>query len=239
MTNNSIDHLCKRIESERKRTNLLRSIEQPVLALLCDAMPTFVTPNMLTGIGLFANVVVFAGFYFGRSNPLFLGIAILGFAINWFGDSLDGRLAYYRNIPRKWYGFALDISMDWISTLLMGLGFYFFLPEQQKIVALLFIAAYSWSMIIALLKYKIAGVYQIDSGLFGPTELRIGICLVLFTAMFYPQIIAWFASVIIGVIMVVNFIWFYRVLKFGNERDRKERLLRKMNVTQLTEVEGV
>jgi phosphatidylserine synthase len=38
-----------------------------------------------------------------------------GFAINWFGDSLDGRIAYYRNTPRKWYGFALDCIMDWLS----------------------------------------------------------------------------------------------------------------------------
>ncbi len=236
MSNANIEQLRTRITSERKRTNLLREIEQPVLAVLCDWMPPFITPNMLTGLGLFANIVVFTGFYLGKKNPLFLGIAILGFAINWFGDSLDGRLAYYRNIPRKWYGFALDMGMDWISTFLMGLGFYFFLPEQQKIVALLFIAAYSSSMIIALLKYKITGVYQIDSGAFGPTELRIGICLVLLAAMFYPQLIAWAASGIIAVIMIVNMIWFNRVLKFGNERDRKERIARKLSVGELTEV---
>ena len=43
--------------------------------------------------------------------------------INWFGDSLDGRLAYYRNKPRKWYGFSLDITVDWFTTLLIGAGY--------------------------------------------------------------------------------------------------------------------
>ena len=61
-----------------------------------------------------------AAHYFGISYLLF---SLLGLFINWFGDSLDGRLAYYRNKPRKWFGFTLDLIVDWLGTILMGLGF--------------------------------------------------------------------------------------------------------------------
>ena len=220
--------LKARIQSERQRTNILAFAEQPAIAYLCNAMPAWVTPNILTAIGMTANLFVFLGFYLGRETPLYLGVAIFGLAVNWFGDSLDGRLAYFRNIPRKWYGFALDMCMDWVSTLLMGLGFWFFLPEGQKIIALLFIAAYSWSMIIALMRYNITGTYSIDTGAVGPTELRIAICCVLLVAMFYPQIIPWMAAAIVTIVMVVNVMWFRQVLQLGDARDVQERQKRKV-----------
>lgn len=216
-------NLQARIASERKRTNLLSFIEQPVIAYLCNIMPAWVTPNMLTAFGMTSNIFVFAAFFLGRENSLYLGLAVLGFAINWFGDSLDGRLAYFRNIPRKWYGFALDMCMDWISTLIMGLGFYYFLPEAQKLIAVLFIAVYSWTMILALMRYTITGTYSIDNGLVGPTEFRIGLCLVLTAAMFFPQIIPWVAGGVVGIVTLVNVFWFKEILGLGDARDEQER----------------
>lgn len=221
--------LQARIASERKRTNILSPIEQPVIAYLCSIMPYWVTPNILTGVGMVANFIVFLGFYLGKDNPLYLGIAVIGLAINWFGDSLDGRLAYFRNIPRKWYGFTLDMCMDWVSTLLMGLGFYYFLPESQKLIALLFIAAYSWSMIIALMRYNITGTYAIDTGLVGPTELRIVICLVFLAAMFFPQILPWVAGAIVVIVMSINIMWFREVLHLGDVRDEQEKQKKKID----------
>ena len=78
-------------------------------------MPQWVTPNILTAIGFAGSIMVALGLWYAQSNPLFLFFSVFGFAVQWFGDSLDGRLAYWRNIPRKWYGWALDISVDWIS----------------------------------------------------------------------------------------------------------------------------
>lgn len=221
MSNSAQENLA-RISPDRKRTNLLRHIEQPTLAFLCRVMPPFITPNMLTIFGLLASTIVFLGFWLAKSDPHYLGVSIIGFALQWFGDSLDGRLAYYRNIPRKWYGFSLDLCMDWISTVLIGLGFYCFLADEYKIVAFFFIAAYAWIMLLTLLKYKITDNYAIDSGLLGPTELRFGICGVMFTGMFYPDVITVFAVGLIGVVMVINLVEFNKVLKLGNERDREE-----------------
>ncbi len=212
----------KRIAGDRKRTNLLRGLEQPTIAFLCRMMPPFISPNMLTFFGFLASLIIFFGFWLGKTDPHYLIISIAGFALQWFGDSLDGRIAYYRNQPRKWYGFSLDLCMDWISTVFMGMGFYFFLDDAYKILAFFFIAAYAWTMILTLLKYKIGGTYSIDSGLLGPTELRIGICGVLFVSMFYPAVLTAFAIGIIGVVMVINMVEFNKVLNLGNQRDQNE-----------------
>lgn len=216
----------KNISPDRKRTNLFRVPEQATIAFLCRWLPSWVSSDMLTFIGFLGSVIVFAGFFFAKADNNYLALSILGFAIQWFGDSLDGRIAYYRNIPRKWYGFSLDMSMDWISTILIGLGFYFYLDESYKILAFTFVTAYAWTMLLALLKYKITGNYAIDSGLFGPTELRIGICLVLLGAIFYPTTITVFAVVINLFVYALNCIDFYKVLQLGNARDREENAKR-------------
>lgn len=75
-------------------------------------------------------------------------------------------------------------------------------------------------MILTLMKYKITGTYAIDSGLLGPTELRVGICLILLACMFYPQIFVFFAIAIVTIVTVIDLIEFRNVLKLGDERDR-------------------
>ena len=101
----------KAISQDRKRTNILRDGELALIAYLVERMPRWVTSNMLTGLGLVGNlsvafVMLLAALY---HDSTWLLLTPVGFAINWFGDSLDGRLAYYRNRPRKWFGFCLDI----------------------------------------------------------------------------------------------------------------------------------
>lgn len=86
----------------------------------------------LTLIGTLGSGLVFLAFVLGAYVAnWYLLLGIIGLAINWLGDSLDGRLAYYRNIPRCWYGFALDIIDDWIGIVLIGFGYY--LEYQTKI----------------------------------------------------------------------------------------------------------
>ena len=213
---------AKRISTDRIRTNLLRVPEHAAIAFLCRYMPMFISPNMLTLISLVASGIIFYGFWLAKSNPYFFGVSVLGFALQWFGDSLDGRIAYYRNIPRKWYGFALDMCMDWVSTIFICAGFYVYLPNEYKIIALFFLACYGAIMLLTLMKYQITGSYNIDSGLLGPTELRIGICAVLFAAMFYPNLIVVFAFVIVGVITIIDVVEFRTVLKLGDQRDLEE-----------------
>ncbi len=212
----------QRISQDRTRTNLFRTSEQYMLSLLCTLMPKWVSPNILTAIGFFGSFIILAAFYFAREDRFLLAFGVLGFAIQWFGDSLDGRIAYYRNTPRKWYGFTLDMTMDWLSTIIVGIGFYFYLPEWYRIFVYTFITAYGWTMIIALLKYKVTGKYQIDSGLLGPTELRIILCLIIVGEIVLPGFMKAFTIIANIVLFTMNTIDFVKLLGLANEKDQTE-----------------
>ncbi len=212
------------ISLDRKRTNILKGLEQETLQFLCRIMPAWASPDMLTAVGLLGGFIVFAGFWMAQYNVYYMSLAIFGWAVNWFGDSLDGRIAYYRNIPRKWYGFSLDLSMDWVTTIVVALGLYFYLPTSYKPLAFTYLGTYGWSMILALLKYKLTNQYVIDTGgLVGPTELRIAICLVLLLEMLFPNSIKIFAVVVNVIMMIVNMLSFMEILKIGNSEDNKAK----------------
>jgi hypothetical protein len=178
---------------------------------------------MLTAFGLFGSVVTFLGFVFARFyNRYLLLISIAGFVINWFGDSLDGRLAYYRNKPRKWYGFSLDFCVDWITAILIGLGYMLYDNNKWELFGFFFTVFYGLEMMIALLRYKIVNVYSIDSGILGPTEVRIVLALILILETVVP------GSLIFSVVgsclflMVTSVLDFIKLLKVADEKDKEE-----------------
>ncbi len=141
------------------------------------------------------------------------------FAINWFGDSLDGRLAYYRNRPRKWFGFCLDIVVDWIGIVAIGLGYYTYVHPDWKIIGFIFVVLYGAEMIISQLRYKVTDKYSIDSGLLGPTEVRIILAALFCLEYFVPGSIHWI-GLAISVVLLVSFISdFVKLLDAANERD--------------------
>ena len=186
-------------------------------------MPSWVNPDMLTTTGILGSVVIAIGLMEAAHNPYWLLLSVVGFGIQWFGDSLDGRLAYYRGIPRKWYGWALDINADWISACIIGLGFYFYFPNW-KVVAFLFVVAYGGSMILALLRYKIADKYVIDTHLIGPTELRIIISAFMIGELLLPGVLWKFALVGSILLMIINFLDSLKIFELGDQRDIKEKL---------------
>ena len=214
----------KRVFADRERTNILRRGEQNLILFLLKRVPKWITPNIMTGIGMFGSLIVFFSFILGSFYARnYLLIGILGFIINWLGDSLDGRLAYYRKIPRKWYGFALDIVMDWLSIILIGLGYYYYASVGTQIFAFLFVVLYGWSMIISQLRYKITGFYQIDAGSLGPTELRVIISLVLIAETLFMGSITYFAIAMVALLLVINIIDTFKLLKAGDAKDREEK----------------
>src|SRR5690606_3187205 len=153
------------------------------------------------------------------------------FFVQWFGDSLDGRIAYYRNKSRKWYGFALDIIMDWISTVFIGLGYVFYASGDFKYLGFALVALYGWAMIISQLRYKITDQYTIDAGLFGPTEIRVVICLVFILEVIVPGSIDYSVLVICIVLFFINISDSLSLLKIGDLRDKQEKI-NKINEDQ-------
>ena len=214
----------KIISADRERTNILKQSEQLTIAFLVKRLPTWLSPNMLTSIGFFGNILTFLSFVLATYiNVNFLLLGVVGYAINWFGDSLDGRIAYYRHKPRKWYGFALDMTIDWLGILLMGFGFVIYANGPWEMVGFGFVVLYGWEMITTLLRYKITGKYSIDSGAFGPTEVRIVISLILVMEVFFKGSILYISTIVTAILFVMNIIDTRKLLKLADECDIREK----------------
>jgi phosphatidylglycerophosphate synthase len=215
--------IAQRTFSDRQRTNILKSAEQSTIVFLLPKVPKFISPNVLTFIGTLGSGIVFLAFVLGTYFAnWYLLLGTIGLAINWLGDSLDGRLAYYRNIPRRWYGFALDIIADWIGIVLIGFGYYIYAENGTQKVAFAFVALYGWSMIISQLRYKITNEYSIDSGAVGPTELRFIIAFILIAEVLFPGSITYLAGLITIVLLIINIIDSLKLLKLGDLKDKNQ-----------------
>lgn len=211
------------ITADRQRTNILRGWEQKTIAYLVQKVPEWISSDGLTAIGFFGNLLVAASFVMGAYiNRYWMLLSLLGFIINWIGDSLDGRLAYYRNKPRKWYGFSLDVTVDWIGTLLIGTGYIIYAPDTWKFAGFFFVVFYGWEMITAQLRYKIDGQYSIDSGIFGPTEVRLAIGSIILLEVFVPGTIQYLATVACLFLLISNLVETSKLLRLADKRDKAD-----------------
>lgn len=216
--------ILKTIAQDRERTNILRSSEQKTIAYLVQRVPKWMTSDMLTGIGLLGNLYVGLCFVLAYYvSDIFLLLALPGFLINWYGDSLDGRLAYYRNTPRKWYGFSLDVTVDWVGLSMIGLGFFVYAVPQWKWLGYMFVVLYGWEMITAQLRYLVTGKYSIDSGIVGPTELRFVLMAIIAGEYFFRGSIYYAIIVACAILVFTNLSDTIKLLKAGDVRDAREK----------------
>ncbi len=212
------------ISKGRHRTNILKKPEQKAIAYLVKRIPSWISSDMLTLLGLVGSLVTITAFILGAYvHRYYLLLGLLGFAINWFGDSLDGRLAYYRNKPRKWYGFTLDVSVDWITVILIGTGYIIYTDGLADWFGIGVVVLYGYAMITALLRYKVSDKYSIDTGILGPTEARILISLILLAEVLFPKSIEYTAALACVILLLVNVISTLDLLKMADKRDQAER----------------
>ncbi len=224
MSNSKNRDDLEKISKDRTRSNILKQSEQKLITFLVQCIPNRISSDMLTGTGFTGSLIVVVSFILAKYvHHYWLLLNILGFAINWFGDSLDGRIAYYRNKPRKWYGFSLDFIIDWFSIVTIGIGYIIYVDASYKIIGFIFVFLYGWSMMMALLRYKIADKYIIDSGFFGPTELRIIISLIISLEALVVDSIIYSGIFICIVLFTINAIDFVKLLRMANVRDIEER----------------
>ena len=156
----------------RVNDTILAPLERTALQWLCKQMPVWMTPDVLTAIGLLGGLVMAAAYWLCNANKNFLWIVDLGLLINWFGDSLDGSLARYRRIERFQYGYFVDHTVD-ITTqtiFFLGLGLSPFVHFNFALLALL---GYLHLGILTYINTAVSGVYKISYGKIGPTEVRV------------------------------------------------------------------
>jgi len=158
--------------ADRAQHSLLSGLEKRTLQWLAARLPRWVTSDGLTVLGLAALLGAGLCYWRARYQRTGLLLVILCLAANWFGDSLDGTLARFRNQPRPRYGFYVDHVVDTFGALFLlgGLALSGFM--SASVAAPLLIAYYILSIEVYLAAYTL-GTFHMSFGGFGPTELRI------------------------------------------------------------------
>lgn len=161
--------------SKRIQSSLLNAVEKKALVWLAERQPKWVDSDMLTYVGHVGAAVVAMGFVLANINVNFLWISILGFVINWYGDSLDGTLARVRKQQRPIYGFYIDHTTDAINEVLMfmGAGLSPFMHFNLACVALVI---YLMLTLNVAMNAHLKGEFRLTYAKLGPTELRL-ICI--------------------------------------------------------------
>jgi archaetidylinositol phosphate synthase len=158
----------------RVQESFLARAEKSALLWLAARMPQWVNSDHLTLLGFFALIAAGACYWLASFDRRWLVAAIVFLALNWFGDSLDGTLARFRNRQRPRYGFYVDHAVDAIGTFFL-LGGMALSGIMSAPVAIGLLIVYLLLMIEVCLATYTIGVFQISFFKMSPTELRIAL----------------------------------------------------------------
>jgi len=159
----------------RRNRGLLAAPEQAALNWLVGRLPSWVTPDQLSALGVAGASLAAIGFAFALSSRLFLLLSLAGLAMNWFGDSLDGKLARERGIERKTAGFMLDNGLDMVSYLTIAIGFAVS-GTINPVLPFLLLSLYMMISNLALARLTVTGIFDLSMGNIGTTEIRVIFC---------------------------------------------------------------
>lgn len=156
----------------RINDSFLAAAERRILADLVRRLPAAATPDRLTALGLVGAGLTAAGFLACRWSFGGLILVVGGLFLNWFGDSLDGTLARYRQIERLHYGYFIDHSADLIAhtLIIVGLGLspFFTIPSALLVLSLyLLMSSYTYLRVVT------ESVHRLSYGGMGATEFRL------------------------------------------------------------------
>jgi phosphatidylglycerophosphate synthase len=186
----------------RVNQTLLGPLERPALQWMAARAPQWVTPDILTGLGVVGSAMCFAGYWLSGQSVWWLLFASAGFFVNWVGDSLDGTLARYRKIERPRFGFYIDHTVDAVTEFLtiIGIGMSPFLRLDIAAFALI---GYLLMSVHVYIRTAVDGVFKISFGAFGPTEMRAIIVAVNIAIMLAE---GWFVTPVVGDLLLFDII---------------------------------
>jgi len=159
-------------DARREQTSVLAPLERTALQGLVRRMPARVNSDHLSLLGLISMFLAGVGYALSGLNPLMLHVVNLFIFLNWFGDSLDGTLARYRDRQRPRYGFYVDHIIDTFGTmfLILGLALSGFMTE--RVAAALLIVFFMLAINSYLAAYSLR-IFKISQWKMGPTEMRL------------------------------------------------------------------
>jgi len=163
-------------EATRIQQSLITKTEKRALRWLAERTPEAVNSDHLTVLGAIAMLLAGASYALTPFNRCGLLLACVFLGLNWLGDSLDGTLARFRNRQRPRYGFYVDHVIDCfgVTALFGGMGLSGIL--QPMIAVWMLVAYLLLSSEIFLATYAL-GRFVMSHFCFGPTELRILLCI--------------------------------------------------------------
>jgi phosphatidylglycerophosphate synthase len=159
-------------DARRDLRGLTTKLEKRVLLWLAARMPAWVNSDHLTVLGLLAMMGAGAAYWLGGHDARWLHAVNALLVVNWFGDSLDGTLARFRDRCRPRYGFYVDHMVDMLGALFLLGGLALSGYMRPPVAAALLVAYYLLSINVYLATYTL-GVFQISFAGLGGTELRL------------------------------------------------------------------
>jgi archaetidylinositol phosphate synthase len=162
----------KEFRDAPREMSVLASIERRCLVWLAPRLPSWINSDHLTALALVAMLATGLSYYASGFNRIALLGAILGLAVNWFGDSLDGTLARVRGHQRPRYGFYVDHIVDCFGVLFVVSGLALSGYMSPLVAAGLLVAYFMLSIEVYLATYCLT-VFRMSFWGIGPTELRI------------------------------------------------------------------
>src|SRR6266850_3007493 len=159
-------------DAKREQTSVLAPLERAALRELARRMPAWVNSDHLSLLGLVSMFLSGVGYALSRQNPLMLHAVNLFIFLNWFGDSLDGTLARYRDRQRPRYGFYVDHIIDTFGTMFIIYGMALSGYMTERVAGALLIVFFMLAINSYLAAYAL-GVFKISHWKMGPTEMRL------------------------------------------------------------------
>jgi archaetidylinositol phosphate synthase len=184
----SLDHslYAKFRHATRIQESVTSGPEKKALQWLAARIPESINSDHLTALGFASMFLAGCSYATARWSPWGLIAAIFFLAINWFGDSLDGTLARFRNRQRPRYGFYVDHVIDSSGALFLMAGLGASGYVDWRIAAAMLVAFLLLSIETYLATYTL-GVFRLSFARFGPTELRLLLAIGNLVLFFHPN----------------------------------------------------
>ena len=163
-------------DAAREQTSILAPLERTILRWFASHMPAWINSDHLSVLGLLAMLMAGVCYAASGQNPLLLHLVNVCIFLNWFGDSLDGTLARYRDRQRPRYGFYVDHIIDTFGTMFLIYGLALSGLMSERVAAAVLIGFLMLAINSYLAAYAL-GVFKISHWKLGPTELRLVICI--------------------------------------------------------------
>jgi phosphatidylglycerophosphate synthase len=158
--------------AERVQQTLVTGAEKKALRWLALRMPAWVNSDHLTLLGFVAQFLVGVSYWLAAFDNRWLLAANVFLALNWFGDSLDGTIARYRNRQRPRYGFYVDHIIDSFGAVFLCTGLALS-SYMTPLVAMAMLTGFLMLSVETYLTTYCLGKFNMGHFLLGPTEIRI------------------------------------------------------------------